>query len=234
MNYVIDNKYVLIDEIARGQDSIVYDAKHRKTKEFLSLKVLQMKLEDKEQEYLTELYKRDVEALSRLNHPNIIKYINSGIDDNKFYIVMENFLSENLEDYQSKGNLEIVDILNIIEQILVGIIEAHNKNIIHRDIKPTNILISDEGKVKIIDFGISKILDVYSFNTGYTLKDRMTKEYASPEQILGRELNFQTDLYSIVDLRQVFRHTLLKFFLGATSRMDCSTSQVARQSEKSL
>ncbi|WP_413363448.1 AAA domain-containing protein [Lysinibacillus sp. 3P01SB] len=197
MNYVIDNKYILIEEIARGKDSIIFDAKHRKTKEFLSIKILQFNLDDREHEYLSEIYKRDAEALSRLNHPNIIKYINSGIDENKFYIVMENFLGDNLENYQKENTLKIEEKIDIIEQILNGMSEAHNKNIIHRDIKPSNILVSDEGRVKIIDFGISKILDLYSFNTGYTLKDRMTKEYASPEQILGKELNFQTDIYSV-------------------------------------
>lgn len=156
--YIIDNKYILIEELARGNQSIIYDAKHRKTKEFLAIKVLQSKLNDNESGFISELFKRDAEALSRLNHPNIIKYINSGIDENKFYIVMENFISDNLYDFMQQRNLTIEEILIIMEQLLKGMVEAHNKNIVHRDIKPSNILVADDFKIKIIDFGISKIM----------------------------------------------------------------------------
>ncbi|WP_170110150.1 serine/threonine-protein kinase [Peribacillus acanthi] len=195
--YIIDNKYILIEELARGNQSIIYDAKHRKTKEFLAIKILQSKLVDTESDFISEVFKRDAAALSRLNHPNIIKYVNSGLDDNKFYIVMENFIGDNLNIFVKQNNLAIEKILIIMEQILNGMVEAHNKNIIHRDIKPSNILVAEDLKTKIIDFGISKILDLHAMNTGYTLKDHMTKEYASPEQMAGAEVDFQSDIFSI-------------------------------------
>lgn len=146
---------------------------------------------------LKEIFQRDSRALSMLDHKNIIEYKDSGIVDNKFYIIMEYFESMNLEEFLGSRKLDYKEILGIIKDILYGVSEAHTKRIIHRDLKPTNVLISNDLKVKVIDFGVSKILDLYAHKSGFTLKNHITKKYASPEQILGNEADFQSDIFSI-------------------------------------
>ena len=73
----------------------------------------------------------------------------------------------------------------------------HDKRIIHRDLKPANILVSLNLQVKVIDFGISKIMDIYTYKTGHTLKEYITKRYASPEHLLGQQIDFSSDIYSL-------------------------------------
>jgi len=193
---IISNKYYLIDEISNGQMSCVYMANRIKTKEAVAVKLLDLKVGANEAEEIKELFKRESLALSQLNHENIIEYLDSGIEDNQFYIVTNYFQSDNLEDYVVQRELGIEEKLQILIKILEGIAEAHNKNIIHRDLKPRNILVSNSDNVKIIDFGISKILGINN-RGNQTLKDFMTVSYSSPEQLARENVDVRSDIYSI-------------------------------------
>ncbi len=143
-----------------------------------------------------ELFKRECDSLERLKHENIITYIDSGFDRKKMYIVTEWFESVSLERFIQENTTSYLDVLEISISILKGLAEAHRKNVIHRDIKPSNILINDAKEIKIIDFGISKILDI-TYNPVKTLRDYMTPAYAAPEQLLRNPARPQSDLYSI-------------------------------------
>ncbi|WCN36220.1 serine/threonine-protein kinase [Aneurinibacillus uraniidurans] len=193
---IIANKYHLLNEINEGETSYVYMAKNIKTKEAVAVKLLNLRVNSKEAEEIQEIFRRESEALSLLNHENIIEYLDSGIEDDFFYIVTKYVEGYNLKDYIAQKELNLEEKLQIILKILDGIAEAHNKNILHRDLKPTNILVSDTENVKIIDFGISKILGINN-RGNKTLKDYMTVAYSSPEQLSRGKLDIKSDLYSV-------------------------------------
>lgn len=198
INTIIDKKYLILDKISdSGQVYIAQDIKNRQA---VALKLLDLSDSGpKENEEIKELFKRESEALSQLNHENIIKYNDSGLDEegNWFYIITEYILGENLEDYIKGKQLKIEELLSIYLKILKGVAEAHNSNILHRDLKPSNVLIEGVDNPKIIDFGLSKVLGIKYRNNTQTLKDYMTIQYASPEQVARGELNIQSDVFSI-------------------------------------
>lgn len=194
---IIDNKYIIEETIYKGPQSEIYLASNIKNKNFkVTLKILKNSLNSNEGD-LEEIFKRDSKALSLLNNPNIIDYKDSGSYIGNFYIAMEYFKSQNLIDYVKTNPLEYTEKLQIVLDILNGIQDAHDKRIIHRDIKPSNILINEEKKIKVIDFGISKILDLNAYRSNLTLKDYITKRYASPEHKIGRKIDARSDIYSI-------------------------------------
>ena len=194
---ILDNKYVLEENIYLGPQSKVYIGKHIKNENSkVTIKVLNNKMESQNGD-IEEIFKRDSKALSLLNNPNIIEYKDSGIDKDNLYIVMEKFDNTNLYSLIEERRLSYLDKLNIMLKILDGIQAAHDKRIIHRDIKPSNILVNSDLTVKVIDFGISKILDLNAYRTNYTLKDYITKRYASPEHYQGLEVDARTDIFSL-------------------------------------
>ncbi|MGM2821196.1 AAA domain-containing protein [Bacillus cereus group sp. Bce001] len=198
INTIVNQRYIILRNIS--PDSNVYIAQDLKNSEAVAIKLLDLSdTKKKDTEEIKEIFKRESEALSQLNHENIIKYLDSGLDENRnlFYIVTEYVLGENLENFIQNNNLKIEDLLTLFLKILNGVAEAHSKNILHRDLKPSNILIEGIDNVKIIDFGLSKILGIKYRSNTRTLKDYMTVTYASPEQIARKELNVQSDIYSI-------------------------------------
>jgi predicted DNA helicase len=198
INTIVDRKYIILKEIIQGGK--VYIAQDLKSTEAVAIKLLDLSDSNtKDAEEIKEIFKRESEALSQLNHENIIKYIDSGLDEqrNLFYIVTEYALSENLEEFVKNKNLKIDELLNIFLKILKGVAEAHAKSILHRDLKPSNVLVEGLDNVKIIDFGLSKVLGIKYRNTTKTLKDYMTAAYASPEQLSRKELNVQSDVFSV-------------------------------------
>ncbi len=194
---ILDNKYILEHQIYNGPQSEIYIARNAKNEKFkVTIKVLKNPLHSNEGD-LEEIFKRDSKALSLLNNPNIIEYKDSGLEENRFYIVMEYFDGVNLEEFKEKHNLTYAEKLQITLKVLDGIQDAHDKRIVHRDLKPSNILINESNEVKIIDFGISKILDYNAYRSNLTLKDYVTKRYASPEHLLGKRVDARSDIYSI-------------------------------------
>lgn len=142
-----------------------------------------------------ELFKRENRSLSILNHKNIIKYMDSGIDNGEPFIVTEHFQSDTLNVFLSNEKLSLEQKLDIAIQIIDGINYAHDQKVIHRDIKPQNILVNESMEVKLIDFGISKIMGAL-YNPTVTMKDYMTVRYSSPEQLQRLEAKIESDLYS--------------------------------------
>lgn len=143
---------------------------------------------------------REIQALKIVNHPNVVSYVDEGLyDDNgsKYvYVVMDYVDGENLKDYASNHNLDIPQIINIFKNILNGINAIHLKHIIHRDLKPDNIYITQKGEIKILDFGLSKLIDYSSItSTGATIGSPL---YMSPEQLKdSKNIDYRSDYYSI-------------------------------------
>lgn len=189
----------MISEIGYTRTSHVWlslDLKDGISDNFVAVKVLESI--DTTQDGMKELFRRECESLARLRHENIITYIDAGVnaENDSFFIVTEYFKSQNLDDFRKSKNLTEDNIFKILYNILQGLSHAHQNNVIHRDLKPSNILVDEQFNVKIIDFGISKIIG-YSYISEDTVCEHMTIAYASPEQLLRNEVRPSSDLFSL-------------------------------------
>lgn len=153
---VLGNRYEIIKKIGDGGMAFVYEARDKLLNRTVAIKVLRPEFVDDE-EFLTK-FKREAEAVASLSHPNIVNVYDVGEDGKVHYIVMELIEGQNLKDIiKNEGTLDEYTALDIAKQIAKALGAAHRKGIIHRDIKPHNILISNEGRlVKVADFGIAK------------------------------------------------------------------------------
>ncbi|MDZ5757101.1 AAA domain-containing protein [Carnobacterium maltaromaticum] len=192
-------KYQIKEVIHEGQLStvLVVEEKQNSIKKYALKKLKIDGLNDEDKKFILEIFRREKEALSQLNHPNVIKYVDSFEDENNYYLVTE--YDENLVSLDKLDNsLSEKKKFEIILELLDGFSACHEKKIIHRDIKPSNILISNEGsEIKIIDFGISKIKDSITFKTTTTLRDFMSQPFASPEQKKKFHISEESDIYSL-------------------------------------
>lgn len=197
---IVDNRYNLIREIETDEkrdenDSKVYIASDLKNdNDTVAVKILEID-SNSDDDIKKELFNREYASLSKLNHENIIKYIDSGIEKNKLYLVMEFYDGKTLKRYIQNNDVDVEEGLKIAIKLSKVIAYAHEKGVIHRDLKPTNILIINSDDIRVIDFGISKILNK-SYNTESTLKCCMSTRYAAPEQLLKLEVKSQSDIYS--------------------------------------
>ena len=177
-----DIKYEVIKKLGEGGFGRVIQVKSKSDNNYYAIKEIIIKDDMKDK---LEYIKKEADILSKFNCNNIVKYYDSYLDKDKFYILMEYCKGQNLKDFINinikNNNLIEEDILyNIIKQICIGLKEIHNKNIIHRDIKPENIFLNENNDIKIGDFGISK---QYNPNKEYTttLNKAGTIEYCAPE-----------------------------------------------------
>ena len=143
---------------------------------------------------------REIQALKTVDHPNVVSYIDEGLYDENgvtyVYVIMDYVDGENLKEYSSNNNLGISQITDIFKNILNGINAIHLKHIIHRDLKPENIYITKAGDIKILDFGLSKLIDYSSItSTGATIGSPL---YMSPEQIKdSKNIDYRSDYYTL-------------------------------------
>lgn len=190
-SYLI-NRYEIIMKIGSGGMADVYKAKDHVLNRLVAIKVLK-------QEYSTDVtfvkkFRVEAQSAAGLSHPNIVNVYDVGEDDGVYFIVMELVQGITLKNYiDMKGKLDIREALNISVQIASGLSAAHENRIIHRDIKPQNIIMSRDGKVKVTDFGIAKVAD----STTVTTTAAGTVHYISPEQARGGYSDERSDIYSL-------------------------------------
>lgn len=197
--WIVGDRYNLINEInyngMEESESKLYVAKDLKANNTtVAVKILEIDLSN-EYDIKRELFRREYISLSRLNHNNIVRYIDSGQDGEYLYLVMEYCDSITLKEYLDENEILIEDKLKIAINIAEALAYAHEKGVIHRDLKPTNIMINNVDDIKLIDFGISKIVGS-KYNGDNTVKCYMTIKYAAPEQLLRLEAKIQSDIYS--------------------------------------
>ena len=187
--------YTLISPLGEGGMGHVYLADRIKTGLRCALKVLTLVDEGKEQTQILTRFLEERALLSRIDHPNIAKVFDHGINDNHVYIAMEYFPCGDLKLAMERG-ISVATALGYVQQIAEGLGMVHAQGIIHRDIKPANIMLRNDGSIALVDFGIAKELDAVNTLTldGETLG---TPHYMSPEQINGRALDARSDLYSM-------------------------------------
>ncbi len=192
---ILGNRYEIIRKIGDGGMAFVYEAKDRLLNRIVAVKVLRPEFVDDE-EFLAK-FKREAEAVANISHPNIVNVYDVGCDGKVNYIVMEYVDGQNLKEIiKNEGTLDEYTALDITKQIAKALSAAHKKGVIHRDIKPHNILISSEGRnVKVADFGIAKAATNSTMtNIGSIIG---SVHYFSPEQAKGKPVKNNADLYSL-------------------------------------
>lgn len=192
---ILGNRYEIIRKIGDGGMAFVYEAKDRLLNRVVAVKVLRPEFVDDE-EFLAK-FKREAEAVANISHSNIVNVYDVGCDGKVNYIVMEYVDGQNLKEIiKNEGTLDEYTALDITKQIAKALGAAHKKGVIHRDIKPHNILISSEGRnVKVADFGIAKAATNSTMtNIGSIIG---SVHYFSPEQAKGKSVKNNADLYSL-------------------------------------
>ncbi len=188
----IGERYEIIDKVGSGGMSDVYKAKDHKLGRFVAVKVL--KQEFSEDKNFVSKFKIEAQSAAGLAHPNIVNIFDVGEDNGLYYIVMELVDGITLKTYISrKGQLPVKEAVSIAVQVAQGIEAAHNNHIIHRDIKPQNIIISKEGKVKVTDFGIARAASSNTINSNAM----GSVHYISPEQARNGYVDEKSDIYSL-------------------------------------
>ena len=174
-----------------------------------------------------QVFNREVESLDKLNHKNIVRILDRGFDESfqAFFIVLEYIQGKNFKEaFEDICKYEYVQKLELMEQVVEGIEYLHKKNIVHRDLKPSNLMFDKDGTVKIIDFGISRLQD--TFYSDYTLAGFVTKNYSSPEQLVGKTITYQSDIYS---LGLIFYEIFTCTHITSRETMDVSMLPVGMQ-----
>ena len=189
---MLGDRYEILEKIGTGGMSDVYKAKDHKLNRFVAVKVL--KQEFSENTNFVSKFRVEAQAAASLMHPNIVNVYDVGEENGVHYIVMELVEGITLKKYiEKKARLSVKEAVSIAIQACMGLEAAHNNHIIHRDIKPQNIIISKEGKVKVTDFGIAKAA------TSNTITSNVmgSVHYTSPEQARGGYSDERSDIYSM-------------------------------------
>ena len=189
--YIAD-RYEILGKVGAGGMSDVYKAKDLTLGRFVAIKVLKAEFSE-DMNFVTK-FRSEAQAAAGLEHPNIVNIYDVGSENGLHYIVMEYVEGITLKTYiEKKGQLSFKEAVSIAIQVGRGIEAAHNKNIVHRDIKPQNIMISTEGKVKVTDFGIARAA------TSNTISSDVmgSVHYSSPEQARNGFVDGKSDIYSL-------------------------------------
>ena len=192
---ILAGRYELLEKIGDGGMAVVYKARCRLLNRFVAIKILKPEF-TKDPKFI-ENFRRESQSAASLTHPNIVNIYDVGKEGNIHYIVMELIEGQALSDIiKNEGPMEFRKVIDIVKQIALALSFAHKNHIIHRDVKPHNILITREGAAKITDFGIAKAVNSGTIvgNTGTIMG---SVHYFSPEQARGGYVDEKSDIYSL-------------------------------------
>ena len=191
----LDGRYQIESLVGMGGMANVYRGTDTRTGNAIAVKVLKEEFLDNEE--LVRRFKNESKAISILNHPNIVKVYDVSVTDRLQYIVMEYVDGITLKEYlkQRGGALTWKETVHFATQVLSALQHAHSKGIIHRDVKPQNIMLLADGSIKMMDFGIAR----FSRAQSQTVSDKAigSVHYISPEQAKGDKTDARTDIYSV-------------------------------------
>ena len=189
---MLNDRYEIVGVVGSGGMSDVYKAKCHKLNRYVAIKVLKKEFSD-DKNFVAK-FRAEAQSAAGLSHPNIVNIYDVGEDSGLYYIVMELVEGITLKAYiEKKGRLEVKESVSIAIQVSQGIRAAHTHHIIHRDIKPQNIIISKDGKVKVTDFGIARVSSTQTINSN----TMGSVHYISPEQARGGYVDERGDIYSL-------------------------------------
>lgn len=190
----ISGRYQILETIGGGGMANVYKAHDAILNRSVAVKVLRPQFSDDEE--FIRRFRREAQAATSLSHPNVVNIYDVGEEEDIYYIVMEYVDGLTLKQLiQQRGSLPITEVVSIMSQISSAITHAHVNHIVHRDIKPHNILISDSGEAKVTDFGIARAMT--SATITHTNSVMGSVHYLSPEQARGGLVNEKSDIYSL-------------------------------------
>lgn len=195
IGHILDNRYKILEEVGTGGMAVVYKAQDILLDRIVAVKILHAKYGD-DHDFVVR-FRQEAQAAAKLSHPNIVNIYDVGYDENVHYIVMEYVRGETLKEYIEKhGHLPINTSIQITFDIGEALENAHKNGIVHCDIKPHNILVTETGRIKVADFGIARAI-----NSSATNKDDHavlgSVHYFSPEQASGGPVDERTDIYSL-------------------------------------
>jgi eukaryotic-like serine/threonine-protein kinase len=192
---LLSGRFRLEERVGSGGMSTVYRAFDETLERWVAIKILQNEIaEDDDQ---LERFRREARSVARLNHPHVVTVIDAGEDQGCPYIVFEYISGETLKErIRRLGRLPVPEALAYAIEIARALQAAHAERLVHRDVKPQNVLLDTDGRAKVTDFGIARSLEG---GEGLTLAGRVlgTTDYVSPEQALGQEVTPQSDIYSL-------------------------------------
>jgi eukaryotic-like serine/threonine-protein kinase len=190
----IADRYEIEELVGHGGMSSVYKARDSLLERHVALKVLHEQYSADED--FVERFKREARSVAQLQHPNIVTVIDRGEEDGRQFIVFEYIEGENLKEHVvRKGRLDVREALEIAIEVARGLAFAHDQGLIHRDVKPQNVLLNGDGRAKVTDFGIARTLDVDGMTqTGTVLG---TSNYIAPEQASGQPVDAHSDVYAL-------------------------------------
>ncbi|PMQ01613.1 MAG: protein kinase [Dictyoglomus sp. NZ13-RE01] len=211
---IIKKRYKLIKKLGSGGMATVYLAKDLTNNNQVAVKILHPQYCEDPQ--VVERFLREAKASSELDHPNIVKVFDSGREEDYYFIVMEYVPGKDLKKIlEEKGPLSYVYVKEIIKEVAKALDHANQKGIVHRDIKPQNIMITPTGQVKLMDFGIAHIGGLSTLTqTGIFMG---TPQYASPEQAEGSKVDIRSDIYSLGVVAFELLTGTLPFEVGETT-----------------
>jgi serine/threonine-protein kinase len=188
-------KYEIRRELGRGAMGVVYEGYDPLIKRIVALKTIRAdQLSGENAETIIARFRREAQAAGRLSHPNIVPIYDFGEEDGVWYIAMEYVNGRELKDYfQDNERFTTSDIVRIMAQILDALDYSHRQGVVHRDVKPANVILLPDGSVKVADFGIAHIETSNMTQVGMTLG---TPAYMSPEQIMGLPVDGRSDIFS--------------------------------------
>ena len=186
------DRYEIIEQIGTGGMSDVYKAKCHKLNRYVAIKV--MKSEFSEDKTFVSKFRAEAQSVAGFTHPNVVNVYDVGDENGVYYIVMELVEGITLKKYiEKRGKIPFKEAVSIAIQVANGLDAAHKHNIVHRDIKPQNIIISKEGKVKVTDFGIARAASSNTISSNVM----GSVHYSSPEQVRGGYSDEKSDIYSL-------------------------------------
>lgn len=189
---IIGERYEIVGKIGTGGMADVYKGKDHKLNRYVAIKVL--KPEFREDTKFIKKFQTEAQSAAGLTHPNVVNVFDVGNDEGIYYIVMELIEGITLKEYISKkGKLSIKEATSIAIQVSMGLEAAHSHGIVHRDVKPQNIIISTDGKVKVTDFGIARAASSNTISSNVM----GSVHYSSPEQVRGGYSDEKSDIYSL-------------------------------------
>ena len=191
---VLDGRYEILEEVGNGGMAVVYKAKDFDTDSIVAVKILREEYLDNEE--FCRRFRNESRAIALLNHPNIVKIFDVCNSPSLQYIVMEYIDGISLKDYiEQQRVIRVKEAVHFTTQILRALMHAHSKGIVHRDIKPQNIMLLPNGRIKVTDFGIARLIT--SQTSTITDKAIGSVHYIAPEQARGATTDARADLYSV-------------------------------------